>query len=108
MNLDASPTMGELRQLLAQENDRAGHHLLWVDRNGNVHVSLVRDERAADELEKARPDMQLRYETFLKGNEYFGPEAAADDGWVVGLFQSLQQEWQKAKGKGEVAHVELW
>ena len=50
--------------------------------------------------------MQMRYETFLAGNEYVGPEAAADDEWIRELFESLLKEWPKAKGRSEVAHLD--
>jgi hypothetical protein len=50
--------------------------------------------------------MQMRYETFLAGNEYVGPEAADDDEWVAELFDSLLREWPRAKGKPDVVCID--
>jgi len=107
MNLNASPTKEQLRQLLAPCNDLSGHHLLWADRSGNVRLSLV-EELDPVTFQQAHPDMQLRYETFQKGNEYVGPAASNDEEWISQLLESLLQEWAKAKGKSGVAYVELF
>jgi hypothetical protein len=100
MNLDDSPTKEQLRELLAECNDRAGDHLLWVDKTGDVRISIVPPRPKADE-------MQLQYENFEKGNEYVGASAAADDQWVSQLFESLLKEWPKAKGKAQPELIEL-
>jgi hypothetical protein len=107
MNLDNSPTEEQLRQLLAQCNDRASHHVLWVEKNGEVHVSAV-SELSPGGFQQAQPGMQLRYETFEKGNEYVGVLAATDQEWVSQLFESLVKEWTRAKGKAKPEYVELF
>jgi hypothetical protein len=106
MNLNLNPTMDELRQLLRQGDDCAGHHILWVRRSGEVELSRVPKGPPPVGFDKDRPDMQMRCETFLAGNEYVGPEAADDEEWVHELFDSLLKEWAKAKGKPEVAYLE--
>ena len=50
--------------------------------------------------------MQIRFETFLAGNEYVGPEAAQDDEWIAELLDRLLQEWSRAKGRPEVLAVD--
>jgi hypothetical protein len=106
MNLNASPSKAQLRQLLARQDDRAGHHVLWVDTKGDVHLSLVPAGLSATEFEQACPGMCLRYETFQKGNEYVGPAAAADEEWVSHLFESLLQEWA-GRSRDGVEYVAL-
>jgi hypothetical protein len=101
MNLNNSPTKEQLRQLLAGCNDRTADHLLWVDKSGDVRISVVPPRPSSD-------DMQLHYEKFEKGNEYVGVSAAADDDWVSQLFESLMKEWIKAKGKAKPEYVDLF
>jgi hypothetical protein len=108
MNLDNAPTTEELSQLLAPCNDSAGHHVLWVSRAGEVNVSCVSPDLPSGSFDQTHPDMQLRYETFQRGNEYVGPDAAGDEEWISELFNSLLNEWTLAKGKHAIRHVRLW
>jgi hypothetical protein len=105
MNLNINPTIEQLRALLRQADDSVGHHVLWVKRSGEVELSRIPGERTPLGFEKDHPEMQMRYETFMAGNEYVGPEAAEDGEWVSELFNSLLKEWPKARGKPEVASV---
>jgi hypothetical protein len=105
MNLNLNPTPEQLRELLRQSDDTAGHHVLWVKKSGDVAISRIPREQSPATFQLGHPDIQLRYEPFLAGNEYVGPEAAADDEWVAELFDSLLREWRRAKGKAEVANV---
>jgi hypothetical protein len=117
MNLDNHPTPEQLRQLLAECDDYAGHHLLWVSRNGDVHISTIqhpyvdvdsiRNEPTVVRFEQEHPEMQFRCETFLRGKEYVGPEAAADDEWIPYFFDLLLSEWRKTKGSPEVAYLSV-
>jgi hypothetical protein len=108
MNLNNAPTKEDLRQLLAPCNDSAGHHILWVSKAGDVRLSRVAPDLPPVGFEQTHPDLQFRYETFQRGNEYVGPDAAGDDEWVSELFSSLLKEWTQAKGKGEIRYVRLW
>ena len=38
----------------------------------------------------------MRFETFLAGNEYVGPEAADDSEWISELFDRLVTEWRRS------------
>lgn len=105
MNLNKNPNARQLRQLLTQFDDTASHHLLWVKKNGDVVISQITGDPAAASFEEEHPEMQMRLETFLIGNEYVGPEAAADQRWVTELLERLLNEWARAKGKTVVAHI---
>ena len=106
MNLENDPTIDELRDLLRNCDDRAGHHVLWVARNGDVHLSRVPKDTTPVGFQDAEPEMQLRYETFQAGNEYVGPDAADDTAWVTELFDALVREWPAAKDKQSVEYVD--
>jgi hypothetical protein len=103
VNLEKNPTETELRALLNSCDDRAGHHVLWVGKDGEVHISRVPKDKAPSGFLEGRSDVQLRYETFLAGNGYVGPEAAQDAGWIKELFETLLTEWPKLKGQPAMA-----
>jgi hypothetical protein len=106
MNMDKNPTVEELRQLIMACNDLAGHHVLWVANNGDVHVSRVPKGVSPVGFQEAQSEMQLRYETFEAGNDYVGPEAAKDNEWINQLFDALTKAWPKAKAKPEVEYID--
>jgi hypothetical protein len=106
MNLEKNPTVEGLRELIKSCNDRAGHHVLWVAKNGDVRISRVPKDKSPVGFEDAQPDMQLRYETFEAGNDYVGPEAAKDDAWIGQLYDALVNEWPKAKIKPMVEYID--
>ena len=108
MNMNMNPTVGELRELIRECDDVAAHHVLWVAHNGDVHVSEVPKDRTPAGYQDDQPDMQLRFETFLAGNEYVGPEAAEDDGWINQMFGALTKEWPRAKAKPKAEYVDLF
>ena len=101
MNLNNNPTLDDLRDLLRPWDDRAAHHVLWVDHAGDVHIT---------ELEKKWPVPQpgpevldnalVRFETFQAGNEFVGPDAADDDEWIAATLGQLAHDWAAAKGNG--------
>jgi hypothetical protein len=117
MNLNNNPMIEQLRELLGQANDREGNHVLWVKKNGDVELSLVRHPRVPVKeirnhpavllLESENPNMQMRCETFLAGNEYVGPKAVANEEYVKELFDLLLTEWQHHKGKRDVGYVSV-
>jgi hypothetical protein len=105
MNLNSNPTVEQLRELIRRCNDSAGHHVLWVKKSGEVELSSVPQDQTPIEFQEAHPNIQIRFETFLAGNEYVGPEAAEDEEWVSELFDRLVKEWSKAKGKPDVTYI---
>jgi hypothetical protein len=106
MNLDFNPTIEQLRELVRQCDDSAGPHVLWVKKTGEVDIASVPQGQTPARFEEAHPEMQLRFETFLAGNEYVGRDAAADDDWISELFDRLRSEWHNAKGRPDVAYAE--
>lgn len=106
MNMNDTPTAEELRELIADCDDRAGQHLLWVSRNGEVQVSQVPRSQDAGSFAESLREMQLRFETFEAGNEYVGPDAAEDQDWINQLLELLTVEWAKAKNQVGVQYVD--
>jgi hypothetical protein len=97
MNLMTPTTMGELRQILAAADDHAGNHVLWIDVDGGVHLTLA---DAAAELPHghlpAHPPARLRFAPFEQGSGAVGPDAARDDELVGDLYFSILHQWMLA------------
>ncbi|HYT93773.1 MAG TPA: hypothetical protein VEL76_33950 [Gemmataceae bacterium] len=108
MNLDANPTIQELQELLRRCDDRAGHHVLWVSKAGDVAIARLPKNEPAINFNELHPEMQMRCETFLAGNEYVGPEAAESTAWVAELLDSLLREWGRVKGTPAVGYADQY
>ena len=106
MNMNQSPTKEELMELLAACDDKAGHHILWVNKAGDVLVTKVPEHLSPAGFEETTPQMQMRYETFQRGNGYVGKKAAKDQAWVSCMFMSLVSEWPLARESKEVEYID--
>jgi hypothetical protein len=104
MNLNANPTKEQLRELLARCDDLAGHHVLWVSREGEV--TITRLPKVWPPAFEPGPEVQLYHETFPAGKEYVGPEAA--DEWVTELFEVLVEQWRMARDQPGVTSFHLF
>ena len=94
MNLAHYPTTAQLRGLIASCDDEEGNHVLWVDHNGRVHVSLVPDELPAADLDN--PEMiRFRFDVWLQGHADVGLAAAEDEAWIEEQFENLKWAWQE-------------
>lgn len=95
MNMNTNPTTAELAALLGRCDDNAGHHQLWVDLQGNVHIDQMPESSgplgyAATFEHRER----FRYEIYISGNDYVGPEVAKDQGYVANLLEELKRDWE--------------
>lgn len=95
MNLNQTNSIDELRILLAQCNDEASHHILWVDTNGAVFISPLPDELTPVGFEESKPRMRIRYETYPCGCQYVGESAADDRNYVQELHAKLLRDWRE-------------
>ncbi|WP_445369244.1 hypothetical protein ACH5Y9_08280 [Methylomonas sp. BW4-1] len=108
MNMNNNPTIDELKDIFAACDDDAGHHLLWVQKNGDVMLSVVPEHLTPVGFEEATTQMQMRYETFVQGNKYVGTSAAADQSFMQSIFDSLLKEWPSAKGRSTVDYIDMF
>jgi hypothetical protein len=99
MNLNQNPTVEKLRDLLAREDDRAGNHVLWVNRAGDVVLTRLPRARLEARISWEIPvlpspqlsplEVRLYCEPFQAGYGYVGEEAARDEPWLEGLLRVL-------------------
>ncbi|VUF53794.1 hypothetical protein HYP22_gp41 [Escherichia phage ESSI2_ev015] len=97
MNLNNNPTVSQLSQLISVCDDNAGHHILWVSKSGDVAVTQINDLSPIG-FEENTPSMAMRYETFQRGNDYVGKNAAEDATHMERLLRDLLNEWPLYNG----------
>src|SRR5262245_2111273 len=95
MNIDSPEcTGGMLASLIRACDDEAGSHILWIDKFGDVHMSLLPAHLGPIGWAEQMGDVvALRYETFHKGNQYVGPIEASDGDYMSRLLDELKQGW---------------
>lgn len=108
INLNNDPTVDQLQSLFLESNDDAGSHILWVNQDGDVLLSLLPEDLSPNCFQDSQPSLRLRYETFVQGNGYVGPGAAADINVMTQIFESLTKEWENLKPAGRSRYVDTW
>ena len=107
MNLNNNPTMDQLRDLFRPLDDKAGRHIAWVDRDGEVRIDPVPDGDVITFVQ-SHADLKMWLRVFEPGHDYVGPGAADDKGWVEDVFYALTHEWVKAQKKKAIFAVRDW
>lgn len=102
MNLNESPTIGQLQALVEACDHSKAHHVLWVSNNGDVQISVGPWDDANPPLADAR----LRYETFSQGSGNVGRDAASDTNHMTKLFSSLQEQWRNVGTGNDTVYVD--
>jgi hypothetical protein len=74
-------TLENVKKLLASKDDSLPRQLR-ININGTVYLS---DDVGAVNLD----GVACRFETWARGNSYVGPEAAADDEWVMEVYELI-------------------
>jgi hypothetical protein len=106
MNMQKKPSIDELKDIFSQCDDEAAHHVLWIDKSGEVFLSRLPEELTPIGFEEAKPEMQVRFETYSQGTGYVGSEAANDNKFIANVFNSLLKVWPKAKNQNRVEYVD--
>lgn len=98
MRID-SLTIPRLKQMMAAIDDEKGHHILWVSKAGDVHITRLPGVLSPVGWFMQNQDRVLfRLETFSCGNGYMGPTAAVDEKWVKRLYKALLKNWETPRG----------
>jgi hypothetical protein len=104
MNMNNSPTKDELKELIRACDDTAGSHILWVNKNGEVQISLLINETPASWVKRLEKSIRFRYESYQANNDYVGENAANDDDYVSAVFNELLKDWEISEShKGGVS-----
>ncbi len=78
-------TEDNVKKLLGSGDDNT-HTQLRVTKTGIAYLSKV---IGAEEID----NLAFRLESWVAGNEYVGPKAAADSKWVQRIFECLRKNW---------------
>jgi hypothetical protein len=96
LNMKKGFSENDLCQLLSSCDDLEGHHIIWVDNNGNVDIALLPKKLTpAGWANSMKDKIKFRYETLVSGNGYVGFEAAKDKKYVKELYKDLMKDWGK-------------
>ena len=104
MDISKATSVHELRVLVAACDDTAGHHCVWVDRDGIVHIDAIREDLGPVEFEASHP-MAVRFPTYEQGGGYVGPAAADDDVHIAYIYKELLRGWANRK-TGHVIYMD--
>jgi hypothetical protein len=96
MNLNRNPTKEELQTLLAACDDGEGIHVLWVERMGEVQITLLLTETDVEWIKGVDDEkVQFHYKSYAKNDGFVGKAASVDDMYIVTLFEKLLRDWQE-------------
>jgi hypothetical protein len=80
--------------LLADCDDASASHILWVTKSGEVHLDPLPAGLTPVGFERLHEkELKFRWETFYRGNDYVGQNAARDEAWVAKLLAELGHLW---------------
>jgi hypothetical protein len=95
MNLNRNPTREELQTLLAACDDGEGIHVLWVERLGDVQITLLLTETDLEWIRGTdHENLQFHYESYGKNEGFTGKAASADNLYIATLFEKLLKDWE--------------
>lgn len=93
MNLTQSPTLDQLIQLIARVDDTKDSHILYVSKNGDVHLTAFRADTAAGSDYANEDTLQFILDTFMIGKGFVGWQATQDSEWMEEIFLELNEHW---------------
>jgi hypothetical protein len=94
MNTVLSASRSMLASLISRCDDSVADHLLWVSKDGQVHLEpLERGVTAARFAAQNAAKMKFRLDVFRHGEGYVGLGAAQDEIWVNRLFLAIDRLW---------------
>jgi hypothetical protein len=96
LNLKKGFTVDDLCQLLSSCDDIEGNHIIWVDHDGNLNITLLPNKFTPAGWDNSmKGKIKFRYETLVAGNGYVGFEAAKDKKYIKELYKDLKNDWKK-------------
>jgi hypothetical protein len=95
MNLKLNPEISELKELVGNCDDENFNHIIWVAKNGTVHIYATKLSNPTIEFDaKNGKNLQFWKGVYLSGNQYFGTEASNDHIYLQELLDSLIKNWR--------------
>lgn len=92
LNLNNNPQLNQLREII-KNGDITKNNILWINKNGEVILSLIDENKTLQNFKKENPNMRFGYDVFSPGIEFIGEDAANDKDWIQEIFTSLIKTW---------------
>lgn len=102
MNLNNHPTVEELIDLISAQNDNESNHIIWVSKDGEVHISSLQENMSPIEFDEQNENLEFRFETLIQGNGWVGENAAQDMEWVRRLYNAMLENWTNGNHDGYI------
>jgi hypothetical protein len=106
VNLNDNPSLDELKEMFASCNDDAGHHVLWVDKSGEVNLSVIPKDLTQAAFQEETTQMQIRYEAFIQGSKYVGISASKDQSFMEKIYDNIRKNWASVEEKVVVVNID--
>lgn len=100
MNLNESPSKEQLIEIMSKCDDRAGNHQVLVYKDGRVDIIL---QPVGGDKKTFYRDAKFYLETFGRGNNHTGVEAAKNQYLVDRIFKAIVDNWDK-NASGLIEH----
>ena len=102
MNLKLNPEIFQLRELICNCDDENFNHIIWVAKNGTVHVYASSLSNPIREFDKENgKNLQFWKGVYNMGDHYLGKEASNDLKYIEDLYDTLVKNW-KIKTNGHI------
>ena len=99
MNANRNPTKEQLKALLSSCDDNKGAHVLWVNPDGDVQISLIPDDLSIPEWDNSMGDEILfRFGSYSRGNGWVGSKAAQSGEHMDRIFNDIVNLWEEYCG----------
>jgi hypothetical protein len=94
MNLKQNPEVSQLKELISDCDDDNFNHIIWVSKNGAVHIyaTTLSNPISAFENEHGK-NLQFWKGMYNMGDHYFGIEASNDSKYIQDLYDNLVKHW---------------
>jgi hypothetical protein len=99
MKFPTQASLKHLKALIATGYDNRGPHLVWLAKNGGVHLTSMDPEEpfVVTTEQVFMGQCVYAHEALARGGGWVGPEAAADPSWMAELHAQLTYQWKRYK-----------
>jgi hypothetical protein len=94
MNLKSNPEVSQLKELIGKCDDENSNHIIWIAKNGSVHIYATTLSNPIHEFENENgKNLQFWKGVYFMGDLYFGIEASNDSKYLQDLYDNLIKNW---------------
>jgi hypothetical protein len=80
--------------------------VLWVDKLGEVNLSVIPKDLTPAAFQEETTQMQNRYEAFIQGSKYVSISASKDQAFMEKIYDSIRKNWTSVEEKVVVVNID--